>query len=401
MSNKFLREEKESTIDYLLRLVGFIVDDKSRDIDWGDIVEYTGLQCHPDSLRKAFQPKEYGAYAIYKHMLDKGVSGEDIIRQLEQKKLELKKETIKFRDLRNGENERIRNLSRREAVIEEIQFAIDKLQPFERKEIVRAGNSKTTMICGIADAHFGKELAIEGFNGEMLNVYNEEIFYDRMWELLENYIEVIKEEDIKVVTFVDLSDGIEGILRYSVLQNLKYGAIESAIIYANFLATWLDEFSRYVEIDYYSCLGNHSETRILNSKSGELAKENLQYVIDEVIRLRLVNNDRVKMNETKSIQYIDANGFKILAVHGQQESNLVSSVKEYKEIYNIQVDLMISGHLHNSKQETASLRTKVIQFPSMIGIDDFSMKIKKTAKAEGKAILIKNNRFTNIDFNLQ
>jgi hypothetical protein len=89
-----------------------------------------------------------------------------------------------------------------------------------------------------------------------------------------------------------------------------------------------------------------------------------------------------------------------MATHGQNERDLVKSAKEYKEIYDVKADLMISGHLHNSKQETASLHTKCIQFPSLIGIDDFSMKIKKTAKPEGKAILKKGKRLSNIDIEL-
>ena len=87
------------------------------------------------------------------------------------------------------------------------------------------------------------------------------------------------------------------------------------------------------------------------------------------------------MNPTKGLQYVDINGYKVLATHGQNEKNLIRSVKEYKEIYDIKVDLMITGHLHNSSQNTASLHSKIIQFPSIVGIDDFSISFTRLLKA--------------------
>ena len=217
---------------------------------------------------------------------------------------------------------------------------------------------------------------------------------------MDEYVDIIETEGISKLTYFELSDSVEGILRISALQYIKYGLTEATVKYARFMANWLNELSRYVEIDYYACLGNHNEIRPLSSKSGEFNKENMQYVIDEIIKAYLINNNRVKINETKGIQYVDIDGYKILATHGQDEKCLVNSVKEYKEMYDIKFDLMISGHLHNSKQETASLRTKIVQFPSIIGVDSYSVKLKKTAKAEGKMILVKDKRFINIDIEL-
>jgi DNA polymerase II small subunit/DNA polymerase delta subunit B len=222
-----------------------------------------------------------------------------------------------------------------------------------------------------------------------------------MWNMLEEYIGIIEDEKVSKVHFFDLGDAIEGILRISGLQTIKYGIVESTIKYAQFMATWLNELSKYVEIDYYGTLGNHSEIRPIGTKAGEFAKENMEIIISELLKAYLVNNNRVSIKGNSAIQYVDIDGFKVLATHGQNENNLISSVNAYKDIYNVKVDLMLSGHLHNAKSDTASLNTKVVQFPSIMGIEDYSMKLKKTAKAEGKVILKKGKRLINIDINLQ
>lgn len=388
----------EDDIKYLLRLVGYKLEDKSQELEWEDIVEKCDLGVHRDVLRKAMQPATFGAYAIYKYMLKNGLSDDETIKLLDQKILESKIEVQKLRDLRMGYTEKeIRGVARKQALLEEIQYFIKDLKPIKVPELKEIVSTDKKMICGVADCHFGKELLIEGLDGSILNEYNEDIFYQRMWNLMEEYIYLIKKEQISKIVFFDLSDSISGILRQTDLMHIKYGIIESSIKYAHFMAQWLNELSSYVYIDYYACKGNHCELRLLNSKSGEFGSENTQIIIDEMLKLALLDNKRININDTKDLQYVDIDGYKVLATHGQNESNLVTSVKEYKEIYNVDIDLMLTGHLHSSKQETASLRSKVIQFPSMIGIDDFSMKIKKTAKAEAKAIIKEGKRLTNID----
>ena len=126
----------------------------------------------------------------------------------------------------------------------------------------------------------------------------------------------------------------------------------------------------------------------------------MEIIISEILKISLINNNRVNIMGNSQIQYADLDGFKVLATHGQNENNLINSVKEYKEIYDVKVDLMLSGHLHNTKSDTASMHTKVIQFPSIMGIDEYSIKLKKTAKAEGKVILKKNGRLIQIDIEL-
>jgi len=393
----FERYEGESREAFILRVYQYKADTGNITNDEaGEICNRVLDECFDES---AYRKLATSFLKVWDKVKEE-YAPDDRLKEIEEREHQLRLEKIKVQTLNLGLNEKDRYQARRELALEQIRTYIDNLKPIEipdYKEIQKGG---VIAIAGSADEHFGKEVVIEGLGEEPLNVYNEDVFYKRMWNYLNHLIDLIQSEGISKITYFGLSDSIEGILRVSGLQHIKYGIIESSIVYANFMATWLNELSRYVKIDYYACLGNHTEIRPLGSKSGDFAKENMQIVIDEMLKLSLINNDRVTIHKTKAIQYVDIDGYKVLATHGQDEKNLVNSVVAYKEIYDVKVDLMISGHLHNSKQETVSLWTKCVQFPSLIGIDSYSMKLKKTSKAEGKVILVKGKRFINIDIEL-
>ena len=63
MNTRYERIENEDQMQHLLRLAGIKLEEKPADLEWTDIAQYCGFDCHYDSLRKALQPAEYGGYA--------------------------------------------------------------------------------------------------------------------------------------------------------------------------------------------------------------------------------------------------------------------------------------------------------------------------------------------------
>lgn len=61
---KYERREGEDTYEYGLRLIEIKVEQKPDDLDWEDIVEATGIECHRDSLRKAASVTPYSAMLL-------------------------------------------------------------------------------------------------------------------------------------------------------------------------------------------------------------------------------------------------------------------------------------------------------------------------------------------------
>ena len=79
-----------------------------------------------------------------------------------------------------------------------------------------------------------------------------------MYDLLNQTIRIIEKENISKLYVFALGDFQDGILRVSQLSKLRHGVIEGAVKYANFIANWLNELSKYVTVKYQMVFGNHT-----------------------------------------------------------------------------------------------------------------------------------------------
>ena len=377
---------------------------KEIDLDWSEIVEVLGLECSSDHLRKtAYGIKEASEYAIA------NVSDDEYLKELDQKVVEVKKERMKLSTEKAEYNKYLRSIARVELWEEKVKDAIANLEPIQVPTMLKSYPSGIKIgITGFADAHFGKEFTIRGLNGELLNEYNEEVFKARMWAFQEELIHIVEKEKLTQLKFFILGDLLEGMLRQSVLQSLQYGMVDSTMILSEFLAVWFNELSKHVALDIYTSVGNHSELRVLNSKSFDFPHENMERIIIHYIQARLKDNTNVVVNEAKFMNYVNVFDLNILATHGQHEKDLAKSVDEYIRLYNCPINMLLTGHLHNLKNQVVGItefgkNVELTQFPSLVGCDDFSMKIKKSSPAGSYLIVVSEHGRTRIkyDINLQ
>jgi hypothetical protein len=139
-------------------------------------------------------------------------------------------------------------------------------------------------------------------------VYNDTVIYifgdehyrgDMDNDVIKNIFDNIKLDiglnKYEKVTLINVGDNIEGLLHKNSLQT-NDGAIISAIKYANLVGNYINELSSFVKqigVRYISS-ANHSQTRTLNTKRDELAKEDLGLVICEIINGLVKNNPRIE-----------------------------------------------------------------------------------------------------------
>ena len=382
------RKDGESYFEYKKRLIVSKID-KEVDLEWEDIRDLLGETCSPCHLRKT----AYGIYEFDKYLKDKSCEQLDntALEILTEKKLELQKERVKLQSEKAEINKWIREQSRSELFEEKLIEAIKstvKLEPPEFTPNTRF--NENVGILTIADCHFGRQVVIRGLEGEIINEYNVDVFKHRMDLLLQKTIEKIIKEDIIHLKLINLSDSIDGILRYSQLQSLQFGLVESVIQFADYLAKWINSLSKYATIDYYAVGGNHDEIRVLNSQRGDFPHENAEILINRMIELSLSNNSNVKINPVNAMQYIDVSGIKVLALHGEYEKKTESSIKEYSLMYNKPINMMLSGHLHSYKYADILPNMEVYGIPSICGVDEYAMKLKKINDAGAVLITISN-----------
>ncbi|TVY09954.1 hypothetical protein [Paenibacillus cremeus] len=396
--------ENETIKDFKIRICS---NKEHYGLTWDDIRDLINKQTGDNYGESAYR-KWWAAFSDGLELGKQSGLDNDQIKEIEDKTLELKKERIKLQSVRFEPSRDLRLEARDELIEEKILKAIENRQTIQVPDIyIRPNTLKRDYLFTLADIHYAANFQLLGWMDEILNEYNPQIAQRRLWDILELYVNQNDIDNINHVHLFNLGDSLDGILRMSQLQWIKMGNVDSAIEFAEFMSTWLNELSKYSKVDYYAVSGNHTELRLLNGKRGDFSNENMEKVVSHIISCNLKDNKNVNIHKCKNHMYVDILGTKVLAVHGHDERNLSMSLTEYPKIYGHNVDLMISGHLHHTDSKTVGMNglrdIEYIQCQSVVGIDDFSLKIKKTANAGAKLMVIKEDvgRSTIHDFRVK
>lgn len=350
----------------------------------------TGDNFNESTYRKWFRTYAEG----YEDGTKENINDDSLIKQYEIKKQEFEKEKIKVQTEKLNLNQMLREQARMELFEEKITQAIlhrDKVINIPKHRIDLDYGNDSEMNLSFADAHYGADFVIRGMLDEVINEYNPEIFEKRMWEVLNKTVSYAERNGFKKVNIFDLDDSIEGILHISQLSLLRYGVVDSLIGYADFLETWINELSRYLYVDFNRVKGNHNDLRLLSGKKGDFPHENTSRIITHSIKKGLRDNKNVSINGHNAVGciYKKISGFDVLVSHGQDEKgNLEQSFKDYILSYKVNVDYFYTGHLHSTNIKEIGVNKEIIQTPSIMGINDFSMGIKKTANAGAKITVL-------------
>lgn len=347
--------------------------------------------CGESKYRKEIRAFNSGRDYERQRLMDENKSA--YLAELSEQKRQIQLERYKLQTEKLENNKWLRECARDEMIMEKIIEAIKETKPeYVMPAPIPVGQDHGAWALLFGDAHFGKKFVIYGLDGEVLNEYSEEIFYDRMNRLLSETIAIVTKEKIDTLHVFDLGDNTDGILRVSQLMTLKYGVIESAVRYANYLVQWLDMLSRHVHIKFAMASGNHTELRMLGQPRGTFKGDNMVEVIKTIISIRLDNNPNFEMlNNPTGFIFAEMAGFNILGVHGEC-GNLEKAIGEFSNTYKKQIDFMVGGHFHHGKTEDVGRKRGVISVRSIIGIDDFSMSLNRTADAGASIVCFEEGK---------
>jgi predicted phosphodiesterase len=404
--HKLANENEEQ---YIWRL-GQAKDNGLLDLNWDELADIINKECRDDESEYRTGSAYRKPYSSAKRFFDAGVCSKNItaepyLEAIRVEKIELQKERQKFRDEKLEYNRWLREEARDELITERLCEAVRDLTPIEQVGIPLMSYSNVDTIgSGIllfGDTHYGSEYEIKGINGDIINKYNPEIFEERMNEMLKQTVDIVRKENLNKVKVFSLGDEIDGILRVSQLRKLRYGIVESTIKYADFISTWLNELTKYVEVEFQMVAGNHSELRLINQPKGTFVDDNMSEIIRRFIEIRLENNPHFTMVKNKSGLIYDAvEGFNVLGIHGEVK-NLSQAIMTFSNNYKSHIDILVGGHTHHLKTETVGVNRDVVSIPSIIGIDDFSMSIGKTSNAGATFIIIEEHKGITQQYNIK
>ena len=329
------------------------------------------------------------------------IQDENKLQEILIAKKELEKERKKIQTINLEYNQYVRDISRFELFNEKIKEAIDNMPALIFSNTIQDKfNSKQTAVLCISDAHNGVEINMQTVFNEPINIYSPDILKKRLNKLADTVIKDYKNNfNYKKLIVFDLGDDIQNILRLSDIAKLKTGVIDSVLQYAEMISQFLNKIQNELNIQIeFSCLGgNHSELRLI-STGRNWESENLGKVIREFIALRLKDNQNIKVDPYSDFSFKQIEGINILAIHGDDSKKNINEISYWEQYHNITIDILLMGHFHHQEQISLGYSPtgdkEIIIVPSLIGIDEFSRKNRKLARAGAKFILFEDNNKT-------
>ena len=379
---------------------------KISDLDWTEILEKYGIQWNGDTLRKSVQPPLTGAIFVkefyeQKYATANSLNEEEYLNKIREEKRQIEKARVKLRTEKIEYNRWLREEARDELILEKICEAISSLEPIDIPKYIEPKHNTRGYVLVYGDEHFGVEYELKGLFGDIINAYSPEIFEKRMWDLFNQTIEIIQKENIDTLHVFNMGDYMDGILRVSQLMKLRYGVVEGTIKYANFITNWLNELTKYVRVNYQSTNGNHSELRMLGQPKGTFTEDNMSKIVTEFIKTRLKDNPNFTYIENPTgFIYAQVACNTILGIHGEVK-NMKTAIDDFSRIYNVPVQYLLAGHLHHNKTEEIGINSEVINVGSIIGVDSYSLSLRKTANASAKLLVFEQIKGKTCEYTLK
>lgn len=375
----FKRLENESDEELIYR----ICSQKDQIGTWEQVKdvlnELTGNDYGESTYRKRYQAFD----KMIKANQGKFYDGSAMIEELKEQQTNLKKERIKLQSEKLELNRNLRELARDELLTEKIEDAISNLKELDKPKYIRPIHNNKSYLLTIADCHFAIEFQIKDFFGNIVNEYSPEIFKQRMELLLGSVIETIEKEGITELNIWNLGDELQGLLRLnSQLMQMRYGVVESAILYAEYMANWLTELSNYVRIKYQMVMdSNHNQIRMCNAPKNAFPDENMSHVINAFLKERLKDNDNITIIENPTgMNYALLSTYAVVGIHGEVK-NLGKALNEFSRAYQLPINYIIGGHVHHSESKEVGIDAEALSVKSVIGVDPYGMSLQKTSNA--------------------
>lgn len=387
MNSKYLRKENEEDLDYAMRLIDIKKEERPDDLDWGDIVELLGLDLNKDSLRKS-QDTIFGGIAVYKKMKDKELISKpaDYQQEVQIQLQELKKERIRLSDERAALNRRLRNEARKESMYDLITECAQSLKTEDNKikPVCVEEEFEKAAILTLSDFHFGLEI------NEFNNVYNADVFYQRLNKILGKTIEYIQLNKVRTLYVLGLGDYMSGIIHTTTRIENRENIVQQVIKVSEALSQMLTELSKFVEIYYYDVTDNHG--RVFPNKDDWENEDNFSLFVRWYLDVRFKDNEYIHIMQntySNEIGVVEIFGRNYAFTHGHRDkiSNIVQNLSLMtKKFY----DAIFMAHCHHYEaNETHG--TYVYMNGTLSGTDMYANNERKTSNPSQNLFILNSN----------
>ena len=362
------RRQDESPLAYHKRLIyGKLVDKTLSDMDYTELAELIYGQPYSSDVARRMM---YGSRRTLELMDDEhidNVKSDDLLAEIDEKMIELRKERQKFYDQRNAFNKVIRDRSRQEELNEIIYNAVGSGN-LPRLEYTQSGieQSDNDLLVSLNDLHYGA--AHSNYWGE----YNSDICRDMMKKYLDRIIHIAEVHESENCIVWENGDVISGNIHRSIQVANKENVIEQIMGASELIAEFLAELSKHFRtVEFVSVAGNHS--RIEPNKDSAIMEERLDDVVEWYLSARLQNFENIIIGAGKRIDptmyIINVRGLNYGGVHGDYDGS-ASKVQSLQTMMGVPLYAILSGHLHHNKVDEVQ-GVKTVMAGSFIGMDNY------------------------------
>ena len=344
------RASDETDYQYHKRLIhGKLIDKTLADYDYSELSPYIyGKKYSSDVARRLMYGSRMTLDLVEKEGLSK-IEDNDVLNELELKRIELQKERRRFFDQRREFNKLITAKARNEylesCLIESasnLNESIGRLFTEERHDF-NCNDNEALLV--FSDWHYGME------TDNIYNTFNTEICKKRIKATVDNAIDRICLHKCKRLHIMFLGDVINGSIHTSTRVASEELVIDQLMHISEIAAQSIAFLSGFVpETVVYVTFGNHG--RVIPNKSDNIHSDNIERVMGWWLSERFRDADNISIVDGGSSEFIvfDICGHSICGVHGDID-NIVSSPKIlatlFQKKYGIDIEYIILGDKHH------------------------------------------------------
>lgn len=370
----------ESYLSYSKRITQLLTDGLINCDEWGKAILGENIYSSENTRRCA---KFFSQFIsnLENDLIES--ENEDKVVEIKKALEDLKSERIKIQTANLEYNANAKFEARNELFNEKIVEAIKSLAPIQIKHIEHKtfNQGKTGLLC-ISDLHAGSNYQIKGLYNEIVNSYSFDIMKDRLWRLI-GLVEADYMEYDNLVLGI-CGDLFENMLRTSGLTKLKEPVIDTVIKTSEFLCQWIGELQNRLEtnIRVVTVGGNHDTCSFLGAKP-RFEEENLTKIVTKFMQVRFEDNPYVKVDSFTDVAIINIQDVNVMIEHGE-DNNLQATLEYFSNLYNIDIDEIISGHLHRPESKAIGITElgdrMIYRAGSICGCDTYSKRLRKSAR---------------------
>lgn len=377
--------------------IDVLVEEKAKDdiLGWQDIADLVE-EAYDYTKSRHWYYRNYGSY--YDTLRDDFLHGEDKEEEtvdtvdtdsFQSKLLELQKEKVKISDERTQTRAYIRRLAREDTLKEIALQAVEnmsakKLLPtYTKSKTAISTNRENEAIVLLGDWHYGFDFELPW------NKFNPEICRERVAKLLNETIEYCNRNDVRRIHVFNLSDLIAGRIHLTIRLESRIDTITQTMEVSEILSEFLNDLTEDFEVEYYSCIDNHS--RLEPNKADSLDLESLCRITDWYLNSRL--GDRVTFHENKyGLDIITTNilGHNVAGVHGHLDKPQ-KCIEDISLITRQSYDLICMAHLHHFSMDEKS-GCRVIGNGALMGTDGFASNLRLHSKPSQTIVIVSKRR---------